>query len=129
VNIEQVNERCQPLAPAIGAPVPVLMYHSVSDAPVAATRALSVRPTVFAAQLRYLRRQGFSGLTFGELCRRRRTSQPLPARPIVLTFDEGYADLIEARGMRVIKPRPYPRVVYIKPTMIAPALSSPAQSP
>ena len=50
---------------------------------------------MFGAQLRYLRRQGFTGLTFGELCQRRRTGQPLPARPIVLTFDDGYADLIE----------------------------------
>jgi peptidoglycan/xylan/chitin deacetylase (PgdA/CDA1 family) len=50
---------------------------------------------MFAAQLQYLRCQGFSGLTFGELCQRRRSGQPLPARPIVLTFDDGYADLIE----------------------------------
>jgi peptidoglycan/xylan/chitin deacetylase (PgdA/CDA1 family) len=95
VNIEQVNKDCQPVAPEVDLPVPVLMYHSISDAPATATRALSVRPTVFGAQLRYLRRQGFSGLTFGELCQRRRAGQPLPARPVVLTFDDGYADLIE----------------------------------
>lgn len=86
---------CRPMPVAAEAPVPVLMYHSVSDAPAPRTRALSVRPAMFAAQLRYLRRHGFTGLTFGELCQRRRTRQRLPARPIVLTFDDGYADFIE----------------------------------
>lgn len=90
-----VDSSCQPPPGAADTPVPVLMYHSVSDAPVASTKALSIRPATFAAQLRYLRHQGFTGLTFGELCQRRRTRQPLPARPIVLTFDDGYADLIE----------------------------------
>jgi peptidoglycan/xylan/chitin deacetylase (PgdA/CDA1 family) len=95
VTVRHGNQGCQPSLVAPDIPVPVLMYHSVSDAPTAPTRALSVRPAMFAAQLRYLRHQGYSGLTFGELCQRRRTRQPLPARPIVLTFDDGYADLIE----------------------------------
>ena len=75
--------------------VPILMYHSVTDFPTASTRALSVAPATFAAQLDYLRRQGFTGLTFGELCKRRRAGQPLPPRTVVLTFDDGYADFIE----------------------------------
>jgi peptidoglycan/xylan/chitin deacetylase (PgdA/CDA1 family) len=95
VKVRKGNRGCQPLPAAADIPVPVLMYHSVSDVPTAPTRALSVRPAMFAAQLRYLRRQGFSGLTFSELCQRRRSGQQLPARPIVLTFDDGYADLIE----------------------------------
>jgi peptidoglycan/xylan/chitin deacetylase (PgdA/CDA1 family) len=95
VKVRQGNLGCQTSLPAPDIPVPILMYHSVSDAPTASTRALSVRPAMFAAQLRYLRHQGFSGLTFGELCQRRRDGQPLPANPIVLTFDDGYADLIE----------------------------------
>jgi peptidoglycan/xylan/chitin deacetylase (PgdA/CDA1 family) len=91
--------------------VPILMYHSVSDAPAASTRALSVAPATFAAQLRYLRRQGFTGLTFGELCRRRRTGQPLPPRPIVLTFDDGYADFIEEALPEMIE-QGYPATLF-----------------
>ena len=77
---------------APGNSVPILMYHSISDAPTPPTRALSVGPAAFADQLGYLQRQGFTGLTFAELCRRCRVGQPLPDRPIVLTFDDGYAD-------------------------------------
>jgi peptidoglycan/xylan/chitin deacetylase (PgdA/CDA1 family) len=95
MNTERADQTGQLLPPAFDVPLPVLMYHSVSDAPSASARALSVRPAVFGAQLNYLRRQGFTGLTFGELAQRRRMAQPLPARPIVLTFDDGYADLIE----------------------------------
>jgi peptidoglycan/xylan/chitin deacetylase (PgdA/CDA1 family) len=75
--------------------VPVLTYHSVSDDPPASTRALSVRPSRLAAQLRFLRDHGFVGLTFGDLCRRVRAGVPLPERPVVLTFDDGYADTHE----------------------------------
>jgi len=106
------HQGCQPSPVAPDIPVPVLMYHSVSDAPAAGTRALSVRPAMFAAQLRYLRRQGFSGLTFGELCQRRRSGQPLPARPIVLTFDDGYADLIE-EAVPIMIEQGFPATVFV----------------
>jgi peptidoglycan/xylan/chitin deacetylase (PgdA/CDA1 family) len=67
---------------------------------------------MFAAQLRYLRRQGFSGLTFGELCQRRRTRQALPERPIVLTFDDGYADLIE-EALPIMSGQGFPATVFV----------------
>ena len=57
---------------------------------------LSVRPTDFEWQLRHLREHGFTGLTFGDLCERSRTGAAFPAeRPVVLTFDDGYADFHE----------------------------------
>jgi peptidoglycan/xylan/chitin deacetylase (PgdA/CDA1 family) len=88
------------------------MYHSVTEVPTASTRALSVTPATFAAQLNYLRRQGFTGLTFGELCTRRRTGQPLPPRPIVLTFDDGYADFVDD-ALPLMLERGYPATVFV----------------
>jgi peptidoglycan/xylan/chitin deacetylase (PgdA/CDA1 family) len=112
MNTEQANQACQLLTPAVDVTLPVLMYHSVSEAPTASTRALSVRPGMFGAQLCSLRRQGFTGLTFGELAQRRRTGQPLPARPIVLTFDDGYADLIEEALPKLIE-HGFPATVFV----------------
>jgi peptidoglycan/xylan/chitin deacetylase (PgdA/CDA1 family) len=106
------DEGCRPSTVAPDLTVPVLMYHSVSDAPATSARALSVSPTVFAAQLGYLRRHGFSGLTFGELCQRRRTGSPLPARPVVLTFDDGYADLIE-EALPIMTEHGFPATVFV----------------
>ena len=97
---------------SIDASVPILMYHSVTDVPTASTRALSVSPATFAAQLNYLRRQGFTGLTFGELCTRRRTGQPLPPRPIVLTFDDGYADFVDD-ALPLMLEQGYPATVFV----------------
>ena len=67
---------------------------------------------MFGAQLCSLRRQGFTGLTFGELAQRRRTGQPFPARPIVLTFDDGYADLVEEALPKLIE-HGFPATVFV----------------
>jgi peptidoglycan/xylan/chitin deacetylase (PgdA/CDA1 family) len=101
-------------------PVPVLMYHSVSDAPAPSIRALSVRPAAFAAQLDYLRQQGFTGLTFGELCQHRRAEKPLPARPVVLTFDDGYADFIE-EALPTLMEHGFPATVFVATGWLADA--------
>lgn len=74
------------------APVPVLMYHSVTETPPRSTRRLSVHPDAFAAQLGMLRRLGFTTATFGEFAAAVSAGRPLPERSVVLTFDDGYAD-------------------------------------
>jgi peptidoglycan/xylan/chitin deacetylase (PgdA/CDA1 family) len=76
-------------------PVPVLMYHSVSEHPPAATRRLSVHPEEFEAQLRLLRRSGFTTVPFGAYAAAVTGGTPLPERTVVLTFDDGYADFAE----------------------------------
>ncbi|WP_042376080.1 polysaccharide deacetylase family protein [Streptacidiphilus melanogenes] len=72
--------------------VPVLMYHSVRADPPSATRTLSVHPDRFAAQLDALLELGLTPVPFGALVAHWRTGAGLPARPVVLTFDDGYAD-------------------------------------
>lgn len=72
--------------------VPILMYHSVAEHPPAATRRLSVSPEAFDEQVAYLVEHGFTGMTFSELADAFETGRALPKRPVVLTFDDGYAD-------------------------------------
>jgi len=72
--------------------VPVLMYHEIASATDTASR-LAVPPDAFAAQLSYLHDHGFTPLTAGRLAAALASEgQGLPARPIVLTFDDGFAD-------------------------------------
>jgi peptidoglycan/xylan/chitin deacetylase (PgdA/CDA1 family) len=73
-------------------PVPILMYHSVAESPPYATRRLSVSPDSFEEQVSFLAEHGYTGLTFSELADAFENGKALPRRPVVLTFDDGYAD-------------------------------------
>ncbi|MER6958309.1 polysaccharide deacetylase family protein [Streptomyces sp. NPDC000618] len=70
--------------------VPVLMYHSVAAEPNDATRTLSVTPEAFAEQLAAIAERGLTPLTTADLAARWRTGRPLPGRPVLITFDDGY---------------------------------------
>ncbi|MEU0674101.1 polysaccharide deacetylase family protein [Streptomyces sp. NPDC006172] len=70
--------------------VPILMYHAVSADPNAATKPLSVSPKAFAEQLTLIADRGLTPLTTADLATRWRTARPLPHRPVLLTFDDGY---------------------------------------
>jgi peptidoglycan/xylan/chitin deacetylase (PgdA/CDA1 family) len=77
-------------------PVPILMYHYISTNPngpadPARTR-LSVPPDDFLAQLLYLRAAGYTTLSLDELVAAWQGQATLPPKPVVLTFDDGYAD-------------------------------------
>ncbi|MET7700389.1 polysaccharide deacetylase family protein [Streptomyces sp. NPDC005485] len=74
----------------MNAPVPILMYHSVATAPNDATRALSVAPEAFAEQLTLLADQGFTPVNTATLAASWRSGDPLPPRPVLITFDDGY---------------------------------------
>ncbi|MFI9764292.1 polysaccharide deacetylase family protein [Streptomyces sp. NPDC051963] len=70
--------------------VPILMYHAVSAEPSDATRALSVTPEAFAEQMAVLADLGLTPVCTAELAERWRFGGPLPDRPVLVTFDDGY---------------------------------------
>ena len=76
--------------------IPILMYHSVSDACAPRFRRFAVRPATFEAQMRYLSEQGFTTLTVSGLIEAMSGRAALPRKPVVLTFDDGFADFYEA---------------------------------
>jgi len=75
--------------------VPILMYHYVSTPPPDADQYrldLSVTPAQFAEHLHWLRESGFTSISLDDLYAALTQGQPLPPQPVVLTFDDGYAD-------------------------------------
>ncbi len=85
--------------------VPVLMYHYVSTPPPGADKYrldLLVTPAQFAAQLAWLRANGYTTVTLGDLYDALTSGAPLPPRPVILTFDDGYADAY-AHAFRLLR--------------------------
>lgn len=91
--------------------VPSLMFHYVSWLPASdpnmdLRKDLTVSPTDFENMLRYLRDNGYHTITTRDLWWSLDQTAPLPAKPVMLTFDDGYVDaydvvmpLLKAYGM------------------------------
>ena len=87
-----------PVALPYEARVPILMYHYVSDLPPNADRYrrdLTVSPAKFRVQLQYLKDAGYHTITLTDLYLYLTQGYPLPEKPVVLTFDDGYRDAYE----------------------------------
>ena len=77
--------------------VPVLMYHYISAVPAeqASNRYavdLRVPADLFDQHLAYLRSQGYTSVTAPALWEALNGRAGLPPKPVMLTFDDGYAD-------------------------------------
>jgi peptidoglycan/xylan/chitin deacetylase (PgdA/CDA1 family) len=94
---------------ARSARVPILMYHYLSTPPAGADRYrldLSVTPAMFDAHLDALQQAGYTTISLYTLLAHLTEGAPLPGKPVIITFDDGYRDTYEnafprlqARGM------------------------------
>jgi peptidoglycan/xylan/chitin deacetylase (PgdA/CDA1 family) len=92
--------------------VPILLYHRISNWPAKQMRRLTLRPDVLEAQLKELKSRGFIGLTVTSYVKCLRTSQRLPEKPIVLTFDDGFKDFI-TDALPLLEKYGFPCTLYI----------------
>ncbi len=90
--------------------IPILMYHYIRDYNDPTDKIgvnLSVSPVKFAAQLDYLKSKGYKTITFQDV-----ENNNIPARPVILTFDDGYIDFYQ-NAYPVLKSRQMVAVSYI----------------
>lgn len=73
--------------------LPILMYHQITPAPDRAFRKYAITPSEFDAQMTWIAANGFVPIhlddAFGH------ASPRLPAKPLVITFDDGFRDCFD----------------------------------
>jgi|CXWL01.1.fsa_nt_gi peptidoglycan/xylan/chitin deacetylase (PgdA/CDA1 family) len=96
----EIPQRAPQPASAIATPVtnmkiPILVYHIVRPSyptDSKGVRALAQTPEVFDAQMQYLADAGYHVISFTALEKYYLEDAPLPTRPIVISFDDGWSD-------------------------------------
>jgi len=88
-----------PSVPTRHARVPILMYHRIAPYPDPARYrtaydyhldyGLTVSPEEFAGQVSYLVQHGYAAISLTRLADNLLYGLPLPARPVIFTFDDG----------------------------------------
>ncbi|MEP7200087.1 MAG: polysaccharide deacetylase family protein [Chloroflexota bacterium] len=95
--------------------VPVLMYHHIAVPPPirdAIRFDLSVWPENFEQQLAYFETQGFHSVKLEDVYDAVTKNAPLPSKPIVFTFDDGYDDNY-ANAMPILQKHKFIGTFYI----------------
>jgi peptidoglycan/xylan/chitin deacetylase (PgdA/CDA1 family) len=97
--------------------VPILEYHYIRINPDPRDRLgfnLSVTPSDFKAQMDWLQVNGYHAITLNDLRAYFQEQKPLPSRPIVLTFDDGYADFYTT-AFPILQAHGFTAVSYVVP--------------
>jgi peptidoglycan/xylan/chitin deacetylase (PgdA/CDA1 family) len=98
------------VTPAAGAgSVPILCYHRVADAPALDT---VVTTGNFEQQMTWLRDNGYSVIPLAQLVEALEKHTPLPAKAVVLTFDDGFRTDYD-NVFPVLKRFGYPATLFI----------------
>jgi len=95
-------------------PVPILMYHVISDPlPDSPYPELYVPKAEFADQMQALRRAGYTAVTLQEWWDSWHADGPLPAKPLVVSFDDGYHSHL-ANALPVLRGLGWPGVLNLE---------------
>jgi len=72
---------------------PILMYHSISEHTSPKYKPFAVSPALFAEHMACLHQLAYTPITVTQFINARvKGSSALPERPVILTFDDGFAD-------------------------------------
>lgn len=82
----------------VGYDIPILLYHKVAEV-VPTGNSVWISQRRFAEQMGYLSASGYTTVSFQDYLAYRAGIASPPSRPVILTFDDGYADIV-----RIVRP-------------------------
>ncbi|WP_406000433.1 polysaccharide deacetylase family protein [Streptomyces sp. NBC_00829] len=103
--------------------IPVLLYHAVMEDPPDWIAEFTVTPKDFGAQLDAIVDSGRTPVGISALAGHLAGASPLPDRPVVLTFDDGFADL-PGPTAEALAARALPATAYLTTGAITPGRRS-----
>ena len=93
--------------------IPILMYHSVADGAAARSLPWTVSPRRFAEHMALVDTLGYTPITVSQMVKAMDGgAEPLPSRPIVLTFDDGFQDFYTA-ALPVLRAHRFAATLYV----------------
>ncbi len=93
--------------------VPILMYHSISHSTNRKFKQFTVSPFLFAEQMSYLHQHAYVPITVTQFVNGlSQGDSALPERPVILTFDDGFADFF-TDALPVLKQYGFSATMYI----------------
>ena len=95
--------------------LPILVYHIVRPSypdDSEAVRAIALTPETFDAEMQYLAEAGYHIVLFSDLEDNLRNNKPLPTKPIIISFDDGWGDQF-TYAFPILKKYKYPATFFI----------------
>jgi peptidoglycan/xylan/chitin deacetylase (PgdA/CDA1 family) len=93
-------------------PVPILLYHSVSADPPDWISTFTVSPVTFRTHLDVVVASGRQPITVSQFADGLQGKAELPARPVLITVDDGFADFAD-NAMPALTERKLPSTLYV----------------
>lgn len=91
-----------------GVELPIVMYHSVLADPMRSNK-FTISPEAFEKDLLYIKEKGYKTVVVADLIAYVDKGTPLPDKPIMITFDDGYYNnliyalpVLEKHGMKAV---------------------------
>lgn len=93
-------------------PIPILNYHSISPGGTSRFFRFTLPLETFAQHMKLISDEGYTPLTVENFARSVRISSPLPDKPVILTFDDGFADFYES-AFSILKEFRFPATLFV----------------
>ncbi|WNC72041.1 polysaccharide deacetylase family protein [Thalassotalea psychrophila] len=102
------------LVPNFAQATVILVYHHVSET---TPKSTSISPKQFELHLNYLKDNGFKVIALNEMVDKLKAKQPLEDKTVVITFDDGYSDILY-NGHPLLQKFGYPYTMFINPNTV-----------